>query len=77
MIHNRTNRRNVLKLHKLSNKQPQRKTLGLQWRTGRDSNPRIPQRISGFQNRRIQPLCHLSSGADPSIEAGLPSGATG
>ncbi len=31
------------------------------WRRGRDSNPRTAQTVSGFQNRRIRPLCHPSS----------------
>ena len=30
------------------------------WRRGRDSNPRSAYTESGFQDRRIQPLCHLS-----------------
>src|SRR5437016_11717793 len=32
----------------------------LQWRRGRDSNPRRPLSRSGFQDRRNRPLCHLS-----------------
>jgi hypothetical protein len=32
------------------------------WRRGRDSNPRYPCGYNGFQDRRIQPLCHLSTG---------------
>ena len=31
------------------------------WRRGRDSNPRDPCEPSGFQDRRIRPLCHLST----------------
>jgi hypothetical protein len=30
------------------------------WRRGWDSNPRGPFRPNGFQDRRIQPLCHPS-----------------
>ena len=30
------------------------------WRRGRDSNPRCRCRHTGFQDRRIQPLCHPS-----------------
>ena len=30
------------------------------WRRRRDSNPRYPSGYSGFQDRRIQPLCHSS-----------------
>ncbi len=30
------------------------------WRRGRDSNSRTPERVNGFRDRRIQPLCHLS-----------------
>ncbi len=30
------------------------------WRRGRDSNPRWRFRHSGFQDRRIRPLCHPS-----------------
>ena len=30
------------------------------WRIGWDSNPRTPRRVAGFQDRCIQPLCHLS-----------------
>ena len=36
------------------------------WRRGRDSNPRRPCDLSGFRDRYIQPLCHLSGGADSS-----------
>ena len=31
-----------------------------EWRRGRDSNPRRPQSLNGFQDRRIRPLCHPS-----------------
>ena len=30
------------------------------WRKERDSNPRSRFRLSGFQDRRIRPLCHPS-----------------
>ena len=30
------------------------------WRRGRDSNPRRACTLAGFQDRCIQPLCHLS-----------------
>ena len=33
---------------------------GKNWRRGRDSNPRDAYATSGFQDRRIQPLCHPS-----------------
>ena len=36
-------------------------TQGLKWRTGWDSNPRWACTHAGFQDRCIQPLCHLSS----------------
>src|SRR5690606_34595844 len=32
----------------------------LTWRRGWDSNPRYPCGYSGFRDRYIQPLCHLS-----------------
>ena len=32
----------------------------LKWRKGRDSNPRNHHWFSGFQDRRIRPLCHPS-----------------
>jgi hypothetical protein len=31
-------------------------------RRERDSNPRNPCELNGFQDRRIRPLCHLSVG---------------
>src|SRR5215468_9226093 len=31
------------------------------WRRRRDSNPRDPHGPNGFQDRRIQPLCHSST----------------
>jgi hypothetical protein len=31
-----------------------------EWRRGWDSNPRDPFGPNGFQDRRIQPLCHPS-----------------
>ena len=33
------------------------------WRRRRDSNPRSPCELNGFQDRRIQPLCHSSAAA--------------
>ena len=30
------------------------------WRRGRDSNPRTPFEVNGFQDRRLKPLGHLS-----------------
>src|SRR5437763_6135463 len=33
----------------------------LKWRRKRDSNPREPFDSNGFQDRRIQPLCHSSA----------------
>ena len=32
----------------------------IKWRKERDSNPRNRYRFSGFQDRRIRPLCHPS-----------------
>src|SRR6185369_14075953 len=34
------------------------------WRRGRDSNPRTPFEVNGFQDRRLKPLGHLSGGPD-------------
>src|SRR5688500_8112491 len=49
------------------------------WRRGRDSNPRYPFRYSGFQDRRHQPLGHLSchggsacGGTRPAADLSLP-----
>jgi hypothetical protein len=39
---------------------------GLQQRRGGDSNSRYPCGQTGFRNRRIQPLCHLSGSRKPS-----------
>ena len=36
--------------------------VALGWRRGRDSNPRRCRHLAGFQDRCIQPLCHLSEG---------------
>ena len=36
--------------------------LTFKWRRGRDSNPRTPEGVNGFRDRRIQPLCHPSVG---------------
>ncbi len=33
----------------------------LHWRRGGDSNPRYPCEYSGFRDRCVQPLCHLSN----------------
>jgi hypothetical protein len=35
--------------------------LRVYWRRRRDSNPRDPFESNGFQDRRIQPLCHSST----------------
>jgi hypothetical protein len=35
--------------------------LSLNWRRRRDLNPRDPFESNGFQDRRIQPLCHSST----------------
>ena len=40
------------------------------WRRGRDSNPRRPCDLSGFRDRYIQPLCHLSEGRDSTSARG-------
>lgn len=37
------------------------------WRKGRDLNPRMPHGINGFQDRRIKPLCHPSTGKKSQI----------
>ena len=37
------------------------------WRRERDSNPRDARAPNGFQDRRIQPLCHLSVTGNDSI----------
>ena len=45
-------------------------------RRGWDSNPRCPFRHAGFQDRCIQPLCHLSSECDsnpPATRLGSPA----
>ncbi len=41
-------------------------TQGLKWRTGWDSNPRYRYRYTGFRDRRLQPLGHLSVSRDAS-----------
>jgi hypothetical protein len=38
----------------------ERENSETEWRRGWDSNPRDPFRPNGFQDRRIQPLCHPS-----------------
>ena len=61
------------------------------WRRGRDSNPRCPQRHNGFRDRPVRPLRHLSAGgsfrttgtpgwpagADTSRSPGLPQSVSG
>ena len=37
-----------------------RRNAYFSWRRGWDSNPRAPCEAAGFQDRCIQPLCHLS-----------------
>ncbi len=44
--------------HKLATEVP----VGKQWRRERDSNPRSPLGLSGFQDRLFQPLTHPSAG---------------
>src|SRR5688572_2909654 len=39
------------------------------WRRGWDSNPRYACAYSGFRDRRVQPLCHLSAGTRDSTNA--------
>ena len=39
---------------------PAERVKDSRWRRGRDSNPRNPCGLSGFQDRRNRPLCHLS-----------------
>lgn len=34
------------------------------WRRGRDLNPRKPLGFTGFRNQPVQPLRHLSNGAE-------------
>jgi hypothetical protein len=46
------------------------------WRRERDSNPRSPLRLNGFQDRRFQPLTHLSA-ATPIIRKSAPAAASG
>ena len=41
--------------------------LRKEWRRGRDSNPRYPCGHTGFRNRPIQPLWHLSERAWASL----------
>ncbi len=36
--------------------------IGIINRRGGDSNPRYTCVYNGFQDRRVQPLCHLSTG---------------
>src|SRR5580698_2981363 len=44
----------------MNQEQPWRIISYLRWRRKRDSNPREPFDSNGFQDRRIQPLCHSS-----------------
>jgi hypothetical protein len=44
------------------------------WRRGWDSNPRWTLAHSGFQDRRIQPLCHLSRSIPSSLRSHRISG---
>src|SRR6185295_15625547 len=46
--------------------------LVLRWRRERDSNPRYPCGYSGFRDRPIQPLSHLSAGENTRIAAAIP-----
>ena len=41
-------------------KSPIAGALPIVWRRRRDSNPRTPEGVNGFRDRRIQPLCHPS-----------------
>ena len=43
-------------------RRPTAPALTFKWRRGRDSNPRTPEGVNGFRDRRIQPLCHPSVG---------------
>src|SRR5258705_5827889 len=45
-----------------------------QWRRERDSNPRYAYAYSGFRDRPIQPLSHLSAGENTRIAAAFPAG---
>src|SRR5437879_7257487 len=47
-----------------------RRLLG--WRRERDSNPRYAYAYSGFRDRPIQPLSHLSAGENTRIVAPFP-----
>src|SRR4029077_4534325 len=47
------------------------KIIGIHWRRGWDSNPRWALAHSGFQDRRIQPLCHLSVSGKPAARSAL------
>ena len=42
------------------------------WRMVRDSNPRTSCPVSGFQDRRIRPLCQPSETLSHSLYAGVP-----
>ena len=50
------------KLHQLRDKEAKQPKIPTNqiWRRERDSNPRYRHRHFGFQDRRNQPLCHLS-----------------
>ena len=47
------------------------------WRRERDSNPRTPFEVNGFQDRRLKPLGHLSGQGDHDTGAGLKTGGYG
>ena len=44
----------------ISIKNRQKAGYFIEWRRGRDSNPRRARTLAGFQDQCIQPLCHLS-----------------
>src|SRR5258705_3243946 len=48
------------------------RALALRWRRERDSNPRYPYGYSGFRDRPIQPLSHLSAGENTRIGTAFP-----
>src|SRR2546427_5140614 len=45
----------------------------VKWRRERDSNPRYAYAYSGFRDRPIQPLSHLSAGENTRIVAPFPA----
>ena len=66
-----SNPRYACDVHTLSKRAPSAARSPLRpwtgrWRRERDLNPRCPFRHTGFRNRRVQPLRHLSAAPSPS-----------